>query len=43
MGRTCIEEFLFYFLMQFFSIALYAYFTKHAGNPAAIHQAKAVP
>jgi hypothetical protein len=29
MGRTSIEEFLFYFLMQFLSVALYAFFCRN--------------
>ena len=40
MGKTSIEEFLFYILMQFFSIALYSFFALHAVKPSTVLSVK---
>jgi hypothetical protein len=40
MGKTCIEEFIFYFLMQFLSIVLYAFFKKQTKGPAGTRPVK---
>ena len=40
MGKTSIEEFLFYMQMQFFSIALYSFFSLHSAKPSTVPSAK---
>jgi len=40
MGKTSVEEFLFYILMQFFSIVLYSFFSLHSAGPSAAPSVK---